>query len=401
MRPTGISLRAGPVSTPGLTINPVHSSYAGKMHPRVRSLVAVAWLPAALAIAGVIEMASLRPNAWGFGAAAEVVTCVVLCGRRRFPLISPMVALTCIVLIPVLGTPLDQPAMPIALCALSFFSLGRYVRGNRVFLGFALILGGVWADYHWFDDRPHDISDVVFVAALVTPPFILGRLLSRLSEQKAELERNRDLVRAQAVRDERDRIARDLHDVIAHSVSAMVVQTAAAQDLIHSDPDRAEAVLADVADTGRQALAETGRLLHVIRDTNGELGLNPAPGLAQVSSLVDRFRADGLAIDLNLVAPLPALPAGIDVSAYRIVQEALTNALRYGADRSATLSIACAHDAVSIRSTNVINGNGRSVGSGLGLLGMAERVAVLGGTFSHHVTPDGHFELAATLPVVS
>ena len=129
------------------------------------------------------------------------------------------------------------------------------------------------------------------------------------------------------MRAERDRIARELHDVIAHSVSAMVVQTAAAQDLVRTDPDRAERVLADVADTGRRALAETGRLLHVIRDDADELGLAPAPGLADLPALVEAFRASGLTVDLDVREPLPALPVGVDVSAYRIVQEALTNAL--------------------------------------------------------------------------
>ncbi len=108
------------------------------------------------------------------------------------------------------------------------------------------------------------------------------------------------LVTREAVRAERDRIARELHDVIAHSVSAMVVQTAAAQDLVRTDPDRAERVLRDVADTGRRALVETGRLLHVIRDDADELGLNPAPGVADLDRLVQEFRAEGLDVDLSV-----------------------------------------------------------------------------------------------------
>src|SRR5690349_23804590 len=106
----------------------------------------------------------------------------------------------------------------------------------------------------------------------------------------ADLERQQELVRQQAVREERGRIARELHDVIAHSVSAMVVQTAAAQDLVRTDPARAEGVLRDVADIGRRALVETGRLLHVIRDDSDELGLDPAPGVADLERLVQEFR---------------------------------------------------------------------------------------------------------------
>jgi signal transduction histidine kinase len=368
------------------------------MSPRVRRAAGVVWLPALLAVLGIVEMATLRPPMWGSGVAFEVAACGLLCARRRLPLAAPLGAMTMMVLIPILGTPLDQPALPIAIWALSFFSLGRYVGDLRTILGFALVMVGVFVDYRWFDDRAHNLSDVVFVAVLAAPPFVLGQLMRRLHEQKQALLEAQELVRAQAVRDERDRIARDLHDVIAHSVSAMVVQTAAAQDVVRSDPDRAEAILADVADTGRRALAETGRLLHVVRDTADELGLEPAPGLAQVPDLVDRFRLGGLQVDLEIDEPLPVLPAGLDVSAYRIVQEALTNALRYAADSTVRLAVRSDPEVVSIRAANAVHG-GRAQGSGLGLLGMGERIAVLGGTLTHGIRTDGRFELEATLPV--
>jgi signal transduction histidine kinase len=384
-----------------LTADATTATYAGAMSPDMRRIVGVTWLPALLAVIAVTEMAALQPPSWQAGATLEVFACAALCWRRRFVVLSPMLALGAIVMIPVLGTPLSAPTMPIALCALAFFSLGRHVGDRRALWGFVVILGGVWADYRWFDSRQHNGSDLLFVLVVALLPFVLGQLMRRLSEQKAALEVNRDLVRIQAIRDERDRIARDLHDVIAHSISAMVVQTAAAQDLVRTDPDRAEAALSAVADAGRHALTDTGRLLHVLRDTEGELGLAPASGLAEVPELVDQFRANGLRIDLDFVQPSPPLPAGIDVSAYRIVQEALTNALRYGADGAASLSIACAKDAVSIRSSNVSSGSSRSLGSGLGLLGIAERIAVLGGTFSHGITPEGRFELAVTLPVTT
>src|SRR6185295_11040799 len=141
----------------------------------------------------------------------------------------------------------------------------------------------------------------------VAPPYVLGRVTRRLALQKELLEERQELVRREAVRQERDRIAREMHDMIA--------QTAAAQDLVRSDPDRAEAVLADVADTGRRAISETGRLLHVLRDDDDELGLEPAPGLADLPGLVAAFRASGLTIDLEVPETLPRLPAGVDVSA--------------------------------------------------------------------------------------
>jgi signal transduction histidine kinase len=219
----------------------------------------------------------------------------------------------------------------------------------------------------------------------------------RLATQKELLEEREVLVTREAVRAERDRIARELHDVIAHSVSAMVVQTAAAQDLVRTDPDRAEKVLRDVADIGRRALVETGRLLHVIRDDADELGLRPAPGVADLDRLVEEFRAEGLEVALSVDEQLAPLPAGIDVSAYRIAQEALTNALRYGRG-TASLEVSGHGSGVAIRATNPTGPAQPSMGSGLGLRGLAERVALLGGTLSHGAS-EGQFELAATLPV--
>ena len=356
------------------------------------------WLPGLLAVLATAEMAALDLRRWQISAAVEVGTCAVLVLRRRYPLAAPTIAMAGMLVMPVIGTPLDEPSVPIAIWALSFYSLGRYVADLRGLVGVVLVLAEVFVDYHWFDDRHHNWTDVIFVMALALPPYVLGRVMRRMARQKEELEQAQKIVREQAIRDERDRIARDLHDVIAHSVSAMVVQTAAAQDVVRTDPGKAEQILADVADTGRRALAETGRLLHVIRDTADELGLEPAPGLAQVPDLVDRFRADGLKVDLRIDEPIPVLAAGVDVSAYRIVQEALTNALRYASDGVVSLSVAAARGQVSITAANRVNGT-RSVGSGLGLLGMGERVAVLGGTLTHGVSEPGRFELEAMLPV--
>ena len=181
----------------------------------------------------------------------------------------------------------------------------------------------------------------------------------------------------------------------------MVVQVAAAQDLVRGDPDRAEQTLQRVADTGRRALSETGRLLHVIRDTDDELGLAPTPGLRDLETLVDELRGQGLAVELILDPGPPdaALPVAVDVSAYRIVQEALTNALRYAPDRAVRLEVSVTGVGLTIHTRNRYDGRS-GLGSGLGLVGLAERVELLGGTFRHGQTTDGDFELVAMLPVV-
>jgi signal transduction histidine kinase len=365
-----------------------------------RILARDAVLPVGLAVVGVAEMAAMRPHLWGYGAVLEVVACALLVFRRRNPLVLATLASVVLLAIAWVGPQLDQASVPIPIWALAVFSLARWVRDLRGLVGVAVMAAMVFADYAFVDQRHHNWSDVIFVAALIAPPYVLGRLTRRLAEQKGLLEHNQELVKREAVRAERDRIARELHDVIAHSVSAMVVQTAAAQDLVRSDPDGAEQILAMVAATGRRALSETGRLLHVIRDHADELGLQPAPGLADLPELVERFRVDGLKVAVDVDGPLPVLPVGVDVSAYRIVQEALTNALRYGADQTAALRLSCTPTVLSIRAWNPSNGSS-GLGSGLGLVGIAERVSLLGGTLSHGIRSDGRFQLDATLPVAT
>jgi signal transduction histidine kinase len=178
----------------------------------------------------------------------------------------------------------------------------------------------------------------------------------------------------------------------------MVVQTAAAQDLVRSHPDKAEHILADVAATGRRALSETGRLLHTVRDDADELGLGPAPGVAQLPELVEEYRRSGLRVRYA-ADPLPDLPPGLDVSVYRIVQEALTNALKHARGRDVEVRISATAAELTIAARNATDG-GSGGGSGLGLVGIAERASLLGGRMRHGLT-DGHFELEVALPLVS
>jgi signal transduction histidine kinase len=397
--PLVVHLTIGPISTLGLTDTTRRPPYIRQVQAVSRLNRRDVLVPAGIAVVGVVELVTLRFEGWGWGVLLELVACALLVGRRVHPLIFATAPEMVLLLMPYFGPQLDEPSTPILVLAVAIYSLGRWLHDNRGLGGIAVILLMVLIVYLGADGREHDLSDVVFVLALVTPPYVLGRLTRRLAIQKELLEERQELVRREAVRQERDRIARDMHDVIAHSISAMVVQTAAAQDLVRTDPDRAEAVLADVADTGRQAIAETGRLLHVLRDDQDELGLEPAPGLADLPGLVAAFRASGLDIDVEVAEDLPSLPAGVDVSAYRIVQEALTNALRYGSDRTARLRVVATSAEVSIEASNPSSGTGGS-GAGLGLVGVSERVALLGGRLTHGVR-DGRFELHARLPLVT
>jgi signal transduction histidine kinase len=367
-----------------------------------------------LALAGglyavdVAELLTVRPGAWQWGLVIDGLACALLILRRRRPLLIGTAVPLLLLSTTLFGQQLADTAAPILPLGVSIYTLGRWLSDLRGLGGLGVIALTFLVEYQTLDVRQHTIGDVFFVGAIIVPPYVFGRVVLRLAQQKALLEEREELVTQQAVQAERDRIARELHDVIAHSVSAMVVQTAAAQDLVRTDPDRAEQLLRGVTDTGRLALTETGRLLHVVRDESDELGLAPTPGLADLPTLVERFRAAGLDVELHSEHGMTPLPAGIDVSAYRIAEEALTNALRYGTG-AVVLTVTANGSGVSIRASNRSaehqpgsgsgsgSGAGSGAGSGLGLRGMAERVALLGGTLTHGVTGD-RFELAAVLP---
>jgi signal transduction histidine kinase len=357
------------------------------------------WLvPGLLALLATAELAATQLPRWAAGALLQAVACLVLVPRRHWPLLSCTLAGVLVASLSWISPPLDVVASPILVCVVASYSLARWIPSLRGLTGLAVILVTIFIDYAFTDPSDNDITDVVFVFALMTPPYVFGRISRRLAEQSELLAAQQELIHDQAVREERDRIARELHDVIAHSVSAMVVQTAAARDRLRGDPDGAERILDTVTDTGRRALDETGRLLHVLRDSEDELGLAPTPGLRDLDALVEGFRAAGLRVDVTVEGETADLPAALDTSSYRVVQEALTNALRYATDGSVELQVRVTRDGVAIRSSNVSDGRA-SQGSGLGLAGLAERVALLGGRLSHGLTPAGRFELAAELPM--
>lgn len=355
-------------------------------------------LPIAIAILGAAELFSLKTEGWGYGIALEVAACLMLIARRHFTFIACTLAAAFIFAMPWVGPELNEPAAPILAIAVIAYSLGRRLDIPVGLLGMSLMGLMVGLDYALIDSRDQNVSDAVFVMALLAPPYVLGRLARKLATQSEQLLRQQEWMRHEAARAERHRIARDLHDVIAHSLSAMVVQTAAAQDLVRTDPARAEAVLKDVADAGRRAISETGRLLLVLRDKDDGLGLTPAPGLADIPALLESFRSSGLSVDFHADEPAKPLPGGLELSLFRILEELLTNALKHAADRAILLRVCFTTSDLSVHTENRAGRNNVG-GSGLGLVGMAERVSVFGGSLSHQLTEDGRFLLDVTMPL--
>jgi signal transduction histidine kinase len=254
-------------------------------------------------------------------------------------------------------------------------------------------------------DEPNPLNAVLWIALVPVGIPAAGaqmlrsrnRLNRRLHEQAAELERNRAERERAAVLEERTRIARELHDIVAHDVSIMLVQAQAARHTAFADPERARGAIAAVEDTGREALGELRRLLGVLRRGDEELALAPHPSLARLESLVERVRVPGLAIDLEVQGERRPLPPGVDAAAFRVVQEALTNVVRHARASHASVRVTYDRRAVDlvVRDDGVAGG---PVRDGAGILGLRERVALYGGELRAGRRAAG-FELHARLPL--
>jgi signal transduction histidine kinase len=228
--------------------------------------------------------------------------------------------------------------------------------------------------------------------------------LAQLEERAARLEREREQQATRATLEERARIARELHDVIAHNVSVMVVQASAGEDVFDSDPGRAREALAAVASTGRDALGELRRLLGVIRPGEQEaLSFAPQPGIGRLGELIEQVHDTGLAVELSIEGEQRDLPEATSLCVYRIVQEALTNTLKHAGATRAQVSLRYDPDELRVR----VSDDGRGTtdaaanggGEGHGLIGMRERVALFGGQVQAGRSPDGGYCVTARLPV--
>ena len=242
--------------------------------------------------------------------------------------------------------------------------------------------------------------------------FSAAAWLAGRSVRRREYERLRDAADAEAQRseaaaalgtavaEERNRIARELHDVIAHGMGVMVVQAAAAEQLLESDPDSAREPISTVRATGQDALAEMRRLLGLLRDGASGDHNAPQPGLNQIPALVQRLQAGGMDVTLSVTGSPGALAPGLQLCVYRVVQEALTNALKHAGGARATVTLEYGTDELSIR---VCNGLGNSAppgaeGAGHGLIGMQERFRLYGGRVVAGAQPDGSFVVDAMVP---
>lgn len=297
----------------------------------------------------------------------------------------------------------DGPSLAILI---SLYGVGRYIAEDRTnVLAVIAAMIVVTADDLLIEGE--EASVVLLSLGLVFVAWYAGRrvegrreYLALLEERAEYLERERAAESKRAVADERTRIARELHDVVAHRVSMITVQAGAAQTVAGSDPDKAVRAMEAVEQEGREALEELRQILGVLRADGDQKDLVPMHGLADIEDLVTDMRGAGMKISLFNEGDLADVPAQVDLASYRIVQEALTNVVKHGGpDPKAEVRVRVGDGHITIEVIDSGTGGSTLPGSGHGLAGMRERATLLGGSFEAGPRSGGGFRLKARLPL--
>jgi signal transduction histidine kinase len=292
--------------------------------------------------------------------------------------------------------------------AMATYSVASLCERVHAVVGLVAMLTLVWIDV--VVSSHSDTSDFLFTGLLVGGPWLVGRIVearvklaAELSDKADRLEREQEKQAELAVTQERSRIARELHDVVAHNVSVMVVQAAAARRMIDHDPARAAEALGSVEKTGREALKEMRRMVAMLGQADEELALAPQPSVAELDWLIERAPEAGLDVDLTIEGEKKRLESSVDLSAFRIVQEALRNTLKHAGPARARVTLRYGEHDVEVD----VSDDGRGIAPpggvnglpGHGLVGMRERVAMLGGEIEAGYRKDGGFGVHAKLPL--
>ncbi len=372
--------------------------------------------------------AAIQPASLGTTLGLLLPMMLILFGRYRWPHLVLLASTGLLVAVRELDVPELQVSSFTWMIAL--YSAGRYGRGIGRHVVRGIAVGAVvvvlirdvteiWGDLEFFGFTERTFlltagSNIGWNLMVFIGAWYAGELARKraqrdrdLAARTLELEASREENARRAVMDERVRIARELHDVVAHHVSVMGVQAGAARRAVAVDPTKAEAPLQDIEASSREAVAELHRLLGFLRredeldhDSLDPDALLPTPGLARLDDLRRQLAAAGLAIRLTVSGDEQPLPPSVDLNAYRILQEALTNCLKYaGVDvAEVTIDYGTDHLGLAVRDRGRGPAPATPATGGAGLLGMAERVALLGGTLHHGARDGGGFAVEATLP---
>ena len=376
----------------------------GSGWPRAFLLLDVLPVVAIVCLGAFLDTGAPDTEQAGIGSALlAAAVAVPLLWRRSYPLV-----VFCVVVVAVMGAANTIPYPSITGGVLAAYSVAAY--GERQWLSLSAVIVVAVIVIVVFPGPLPRLPAFPGGFLLLVTPWLAGnathlrqRRIDSVTRRNLELEHERSEAE-RVLGAERARIARELHDVVAHSVGVMVVQAGAARQVLRSKPDRATEALVAVEESGREALDELRHLLGLLTDTS-ESPLAPQPGLDALPALVERVKGAGLSVSLRIEGDQRRLPPGADLAAYRVVQEALTNALRHSGGASTDVVVAYGPDHLRL----TIVDDGRSVpsvptwpkqqGAGRGLMGMRERVALYGGTFDAGPRAVGGYAVTVRLPM--
>ncbi len=379
------------------TFSAVHARFRHLYGPRLDPVLLDRMLAAVLTVGALLD-AWLGGDASGHRLGTALVAGVVTASvavRRRYPaLVGTAVPVFATLNFAVWHGP-QFVGYPIAnVCAL--YALAVWTPPRRFRFGLALILV---VDLGASAGSDVSLKTVQFTVVTAVVMLLVRRVVGGRERRARIAERERDVAAREAVVEERARIARELHDVIGHHVSMIVVQAGAERRVLGDKNAATREVLETVERTGRSALTETRRLLGMLRDESAE-PLTPQPGLDDVPMLVEQLSAAGLPVEFDLDGERRELPVGIELSAYRIVQEALTNTLKHAGDAQATVRVRYRSDSLELEiADDGRGGTTRVSGGGQGLVGMRERVALYGGLFDAGRSSSGGFVVRVVFPI--
>jgi signal transduction histidine kinase len=362
----------------------------------------------ALALAAAAELEVWLadiPGPRGVSAAGAILVAAPLAWRRRAPLVAAILVVGLQAVEFHLGVPSKAPALPALMIIVAMYSLGSWGDTRGAWIGGAFALTAVWSVV--LTQTPVDVTDLPWTAAFTLLPLILGRALrltkrdaAVASDRAAQAERDRDRATREAIADERARIARELHDVVSHSISVMGVQAGAVRRLLPPGNEELGETLHSVEESGRDALGEMRRLLGIVREGAEPPSLAPQPGIGSLDELAEQTRAAGTDVELRIEGDDRPLPPGLDLTVYRIVQEALTNVRKHAGSADVVVSLTRDRSDLELVITDDGPGADEAADGGHGIIGMRERVGLYGGDLSvgRPVSGVGH-EVRAHLPL--
>jgi signal transduction histidine kinase len=318
-----------------------------------------------------------------------------LAWRARSPLVSLVVVVLASMVQAAVATA-PGTLWSLAAFLLAAYSVARFCPEGMASAGGALLIAALVLQ----EIQDGTGGDYLFALIVFGGAWLLGRAVRQWQERATVAESNQDLLARSAVAEERVRIARELHDVVAHSISVISVQANAAEAALDRSPDLARAPLRAIKSSSREALEEMRRLLVLLRSDDEQEQPRPQPGLGELTVLMESVRGAGLPVDVHVRGTAVPLPLGVDMSAYRILQEALTNVLKHAGPVPTRVEVGFEPRAVTLA---VVNGPGAAArpadGLGHGLVGIRERVTLLGGVLHAGVEESGGYAVRAQLPI--